>query len=95
VEKFRAMLLATNRHGLAGSWAAVQEADMRDDLARITRPTLVIGGEHDTVTAAHYSVQMANAIPGARLLMLPAVHLSNVEFPQAFNDEVMKFLQAQ
>jgi 3-oxoadipate enol-lactonase len=95
VEKFRAMLLATNRHGLAGSWAAVQEADMRDDLARITRPTLVIGGEHDTVTAAQYSVQMADAIPGARLLMLPAVHLSNVEFPETFNDEVVKFLQAR
>lgn len=93
VDRFRAMLLATNRHGLAGSWAAVQEADLTDDLARITQPTLVIGGEHDTVTAAHYSVQIANAIARARLRLLPAVHLSNIEFPDEFNDEVVQFLR--
>ncbi|MEM5383276.1 alpha/beta fold hydrolase [Paraburkholderia phymatum] len=94
VEKFRVMLLTTNRHGLAGSWRAVQEADMRQDIAHITQPTLLIAGEHDTVTAASYSVQMANAIPDARLLMLPAVHLSNIEFPEKFNDEVVQFLHA-
>ena len=94
VDKFRAMLVTTNRHGLAGSWGAVQEADMRESLVRIVRPTLVIAGEHDTVTAASYSVQMAKAIPGARLLVLPAVHLSNIEFPQRFNDELVQFLRA-
>jgi 3-oxoadipate enol-lactonase len=92
VETFRAMLLATNRHGLVGSWRAVQEADLREDIARITRPTLVIAGEHDTVTAASYSVQMAKTIPGATLLVLPAVHLSNVEFPREFVDAVVKFV---
>ncbi|MEX3980409.1 alpha/beta fold hydrolase [Paraburkholderia sp. EG287A] len=67
---------------------------MRESLARIVRPTLVIAGEHDTVTAASYSVQMAEAIAGARLLMLPAVHRSNIEFPKRFNDEVVRFLRA-
>lgn len=95
VEKFRDMLLTTNRHGLAGSWGAVQEADLRQNLARITRPTLVIAGEHDTVTAASYSVEMAQAIPGAKLLMLPAVHLSNIEFPEAFMEGVLSFLNDQ
>ncbi|MEM5423528.1 MULTISPECIES: alpha/beta fold hydrolase [Paraburkholderia] len=94
VDAFRAMLTTTNRHGLAGSWGAVQEADMRESLAGIARPTLVIAGEHDTVTAASYSVQMAKTIAGARLLMLPAVHLSNIEFPERFNDEVVRFLRA-
>lgn len=94
VETFRATLLATNRHGLVGSWRAVQEADMREDIARITRPTLVIAGEHDTVTAASYSVQMAKSIPGATLLVLPAVHLTNVEFPREFVDAVVKFLRS-
>jgi len=85
-------LLATNRHGLVGSWRAVQETDMRQDIACITRPTLVIAGEHDTVTAASYSVQMAKTIPGATLLVLPAVHLSNIEFPREFVDAVVKFV---
>jgi 3-oxoadipate enol-lactonase len=92
VETFRAMLLATNRHGLVGSWRAVQETDMRQDMASITRPTLVIAGEHDTVTAASYGVQMAKTIPGAALLVLPAVHLSNIEFPREFVDAVVKFV---
>jgi len=92
VETFRAMLLATNRHGLVGSWRAVQETDLRQEIATITRPTLVIAGEHDTVTAASYSVQMAETIPGATLLVLPAVHLSNIEFPLEFVDAVVKFV---
>ena len=92
VKTYRAMLLATNRHGLVGSWRAVQETDLREDIARITRPTLVIAGEHDTVTAASYGVQMAKRIPGATLLVLPAVHLSNVEFPREFGDAVVTFL---
>jgi 3-oxoadipate enol-lactonase len=95
VEKFRNMLLTTNRHGLVGSWGAVQEADLREDLARITRPTLVIAGEHDTVTAASYSVEMSKAIPDAKLLTLPAVHLSNIEFPEAFMESVLSFLLAK
>jgi 3-oxoadipate enol-lactonase len=67
---------------------------MRQDLERIASSTLVIAGEHDTVTAADYSVQMARAIPGASLLMLPAVHLSNIEFPDRFNEQVIRFLRA-
>lgn len=54
VERFRAMLMATNRHGLAGSFAAVRDTDLRAQLARIERPTLVIAGAYDTVTAASH-----------------------------------------
>lgn len=94
VERFRAMLLATNRHGLAGSFAAVQEADLRPDLAAVRLPALVIAGQHDTVTAASHGELIANSIPGARLLTLPAVHLSNVEFPREFEGAVLDFLLA-
>ncbi|VVE01328.1 3-oxoadipate enol-lactonase [Pandoraea fibrosis] len=89
---FRETLLATNRHGLAGSWAAVQRADLRHDIARITRPTLVIVGEHDTVTAATFGEVIANTIPGARLHAFPAVHLSNVEFAEEFSEVIIAFL---
>jgi 3-oxoadipate enol-lactonase len=67
---------------------------LRQEIAHITQPTLLIAGEDDTVPAASHSVQMANAIQGARLLMLPAVHLSNIESPERFNDEVVQFLYA-
>ncbi|MBG6288076.1 3-oxoadipate enol-lactonase [Pseudomonas nitroreducens] len=95
VEPFRATLLATNRHGLAGSFAAVQETDLRTALRDVRLPTLVIAGQFDTVTAASHSELIAEAIPGARLLRLPAVHLSNIEFPREFEGAVLDFLQAR
>lgn len=94
VEPFRATLLATNRHGLAGSFAAVQETDLRSALRDVRLPTLVIAGQFDTVTAADHSELIARAIPGARLFTLPAVHLSNIEFPREFEGAVLDFLLA-
>ncbi|MFV3366647.1 3-oxoadipate enol-lactonase [Pseudomonas sp. NY15435] len=92
VEPFRATLLATNRHGLAGSFAAVQETDLRSALGDVRLPTLVIAGQFDTVTVADHSELIAEAIPGARLFTLPAVHLSNIEFPREFEGAVLDFL---
>lgn len=92
VEPFRTTLLASNRHGLAGSYAAVQGTDLRSALDSIRTPTLVIAGQFDTVTAVSHSELIADAIPGARLLTLPAVHLSNVEFPREFEGAVLEFL---
>jgi 3-oxoadipate enol-lactonase len=92
VEEFRSMLLATDRHGLAGSWAAVRDADLRRTIALISNPTLVIAGRDDTVTAASHSEAMAATIPGAKLVILPAVHLSNIERPAEFLRVVTDFL---
>ncbi|MGB3432647.1 3-oxoadipate enol-lactonase [Achromobacter sp.] len=92
VEPFRAMLLSTDKHGLAGAFAAVRDFDLRPTIALIPNPTLVIAGQHDTVTAASHGEQIAAAIPGARLLVLPAVHLANIELPQAFEAAIEEFL---
>lgn len=95
VERFRAMLLATNRHGLAGAYAAVRDTDLRLETEGISRPTLVIAGQFDTVTAASHGELIAASIPGAQWLALPAVHLSNIEFPREFLAAVIEFLQAR
>ncbi len=92
VEAFRSVLLATCRHGLAGSWAAVRDTDLRDELGKINRLTLMIAGRDDTVTAASHSERIAGAIPGSKRLVLPAVHLSNIEYPEAFLATVLAFL---
>lgn len=89
---FRAMLLATDRHGLAGAFAAVRDMDLRRTIALIPRPTLVIAGRDDTVTAASHGEFIAAAVPGAELLVLPAVHLSNIERPAEFLEAVLTFL---
>lgn len=92
VERFRRMLLATSQQGLAGAWAAVRDADLRRTNALIPRPTLVIAGRHDTVTAASHGEQIAATVSGAKLVVLPAVHLSNIECPDAFMAAVLDFL---
>ena len=92
VRTFRAMLLATDPRGLAGCWAAVRDMDMRRTVALINRPTLVIAGQYDTVTALSHSELIAATVPGAKLVVLPAVHLSNIEYPEVFLSAVLEFL---
>ena len=92
VAKFYVMVLGTTPEGLAGCYAAVRDADLRRTLSVITAPTLVIGGIHDKVTLASHSEEIAAAIPGAKLLLLPGVHLLNVERLEEFISAVMQFL---
>lgn len=89
---FRRTLLATSREGVAGSWAAVRDSDLRRTATLIGSPTLVIAGEHDTVTSARHGEELANTVPGARFTLLPTVHLGNVERPAEFLDAVLTFL---
>ncbi|HWX67662.1 MAG TPA: alpha/beta fold hydrolase [Rhodanobacter sp.] len=92
ISRFRSMLLATDRQGLAGLYAAVRDTDLRRTIVLIPRPTLVIAGRYDTVTLASHGEAIAATIPGAKLLILPAVHLSNIEYPAEFTGAVSEFL---
>lgn len=92
VETFRGMLLAMNPHGIAAALAAVRDTDLRRTISLIECPTLVIAGRDDTVTAASHGELIAATIPGARLVVLPTVHLPNIERPREFRDAVMGFL---
>ncbi|UHQ23833.1 3-oxoadipate enol-lactonase [Lysobacter sp. 5GHs7-4] len=92
VERYRAMLLATDRHGLAGNYAAVRDADLRRPIALIRNPTLVIAGQYDPVSTAADGELIAATIPGAKFKLLPGVHLANVEFHDEFVATVLDFL---
>jgi 3-oxoadipate enol-lactonase len=92
VGRFRAMLLTTPRQGLAGCYAAVRDTDMRRTVALIRSPTMVIAGQFDTVTLPSHSELIAATVPGSRSVILPAVHLSNIECPEAFMSAVLEFL---
>lgn len=93
LEPFRATLLAMHPGGLAGCFAAVRDVDMRRTVALIQSPTLVIAGKDDTVTLASHGEQIAATVPGARLVVLPAVHLPHVEDPETYMCVVRDFLQ--
>lgn len=94
VERFRQGIVSMSAVGLAGTRAAVRDADLRRTIRLITAPTLVIAGRDDQVTTPAHGQEIAAAVPGARFCVLPTVHLSNVEQPQAFASTVIEFLSA-
>ncbi|MBK0394911.1 alpha/beta fold hydrolase [Ramlibacter algicola] len=95
VQAFRRTLLTTRREGVAGSWAAIRDADLRRTIALVTQPTLVIAGENDTVTTVRHSQEIASTIPDARLRLLEAKHLPNIERRDEFLDIVVGFLRGR
>jgi len=91
VESFRSVILRMDPQGLAGAFAAVRDMDLRRTIALIPCPTLVIAGQYDTVTLASHSELIAAKVPDSKLVVLPAVHLSNVEYPADFMRVVLDF----
>lgn len=75
---------------------ASSNADERDVLPLIRVPTLVLWGEYDRVTPLSESEQLRDAIPEAKLVIIPdAGHVSNQEQPARFNGAVRDFLRRQ
>ncbi len=71
---------------------AAAAADTRDLLGRIEVPTLLLWGEHDARSPVAVGERMRDAIPGARLSVIAdAGHMSNLEQPDRFNEEVLEF----
>lgn len=68
--------------GYAACCDALAAYDLRPDLARITAPTLVVGGIHDVATPLPHAQELADGIPRARLETVAAGHLA-VERPDA------------
>jgi 3-oxoadipate enol-lactonase len=85
-------LLDTPTQGYAGCSAAIRDMDMRALLPLIAAPTLIIGGTVDPATPPEHSHQLAAGIAGARLVMLEAAHLSNIEQPDEFTAALGDFL---
>jgi pimeloyl-ACP methyl ester carboxylesterase len=67
--------------------------DLRGHLGALTMPVHVIAGEHDIVLPHWKSEELAAAIPGARLTVVPrAPHGLNIERAEEFNDAVLGFI---
>lgn len=92
VAPIREMLIACEPIGYAGCCAAIRDMDMRKTASLISRPTLVIAGAHDPSTSVADGEFLVNAIPDARLVVLDAAHLSNVEQPDLFSEALLEFL---
>ena len=68
--------------------------DLKDALARIAVPTLVLSGSKDGNAPASMMRRMADAIPGARYVELEGCgHLANLERPAEFDAALRGFLE--
>jgi 3-oxoadipate enol-lactonase len=92
VARAAAMMAATAPEGYAGCCEALAEADLRADLSRIKLPTLVVVGEADPSTPPALGEAITAGIPEARLVSLPAAHLSALERPGEFAEALNNHL---
>lgn len=93
VARIRAMILATPSEGYAACCEAIGEMDLREDLALIQAPTLVICGDQDPTAQPSKAREWVATIDGARMEVIRnAAHLCNVEQPAAFNAALLGFL---
>lgn len=74
--------------------AAIRDADLREAIARITMPVLVICGAHDVATPPADGQFIAQRIASARAVTLDAAHLSNIEAPREFDAALLSFCRA-
>lgn len=95
VDRIRSLLLETSPQGYAACCAAIRDMDQRESIRSITAKTLVIGATADTSTPPAHAELIASAIPEAKLVMLDAAHMSNIERAGEFNAALIEFLQGE
>jgi 3-oxoadipate enol-lactonase len=90
--KMRDMFVATKVDGYVGCGEAIRDMDHRPLLGKIKAPTLVIAGRHDPATPLEGNEFIRAHVPGAKIAVLEAAHIANLEQPQAYADTVLGFL---
>jgi 3-oxoadipate enol-lactonase len=82
VARLEAMVAGADDEGYARCCEVLAALDLREDLARIAAPTLVVSGAEDPALPPEHQRAIAAGIPGAELQSFsPAAHLANVEQP--------------
>ena len=86
-------LANTPAQGYANACRALAHAELRDEITQIQVPVLLIAGTADPVTTVADAEFMQNAIKNSQVAKLEASHLSNIEQPQRFTQELTRFIQ--
>jgi 3-oxoadipate enol-lactonase len=87
------MVADTPAEGYAACCEVIAAMDLRDDLPRITAPTLAIAGADDPATPPYHLERIASAVPDARLLVVPdSAHLANAQQPGTITPAIIDHL---
>ncbi|MBP1631956.1 MAG: alpha/beta hydrolase fold protein [Acidobacteria bacterium] len=95
--RVRSMVEGTRYETIVAALAGMRDRkDRTHVLPTISVPALVIGGEHDPSTPPAQMRALAQAIPGARTVIVPgAGHLSALERPGDVNEALIELLEGR
>jgi len=93
IAKMTATLAATSPDGYVACCEAVRDMDHRELLHKIKAPTLLIAGRHDPATTVENAEFIRDRVSGAKLVVLDAAHISNVEQAENYTAAVLNFLK--
>jgi 3-oxoadipate enol-lactonase len=94
LERLTKTTLAMDAAVYAAAWNEIAKFDASDRLSTIRRPTLILVGDEDRNTPPAVSAELARAIPGAEMVVIPgASHMAPMEAADRFNNELVRFIQ--
>ncbi len=95
VARLEAMVAGADDEGYALCCEVVAAVDLREDLGRITAPTLVVSGAEDPALPPPHQQAIADGIAGSALVSVsPGAHLPNLEQPLQVTGALLGHLDA-
>lgn len=94
-EQVRQTVMSTNPLAIAAAHRGMAiRPDVTDLLPNFRLPTLVVVGEHDAISPPAEMKAIADALPNARFVQIPAAgHMAPMEDPAAVNRAIREFLE--
>lgn len=90
---YRELLKSNDPAGYAAAMRGMLAFDLRDDLAAVDAPALLVVGEHDAVTPPLASFLVADGLADASVVVLPDVgHMVPLAAPKRLAGELHDFL---
>jgi pimeloyl-ACP methyl ester carboxylesterase len=88
------MGLSDSSHAMAECLVALRDTDLRDDLAKINIPTLIMHGKKDKICSFDLAGQMKAAIANSQLVVFEkSGHSLFLEETEKFNAELIRFAE--
>jgi pimeloyl-ACP methyl ester carboxylesterase len=95
IEEVAAIMRDFHPGGMRAMAPAFARADLRDVLPTIDVPTLLLYGDADIRAPPEVALELHRSIPRSQLVWLEGVgHQANLEAPERFSAEVLRFLRA-
>ncbi len=95
VKRIKEIIQSNSSLGICGTLLALAgRTDTTASLPSVKVPTLILVGEHDTITPPRASQEMHDKIPNSEFHVISnAAHMSNLENPDEFDKYVLDFLK--